>query len=58
MGYDGPKRNLGGLGLKIQEWNVAEKQFEKLYRIFKPFLPTVPVKLNFWALSYFRGLIR
>ena len=26
MGYDGPKRNLGGLGLKIQEWNVAQKK--------------------------------
>ena len=58
MGYDGPKRNLGGLGLKIQEWNVAQKKFEKLYRIFKPFLPIAPVKLIFWALSYFRGLIR
>ena len=47
MGYDGPKRNLGGLELKIQEWNVAQKKFKKLYRIFKPFLPIVPVKLIF-----------
>ena len=53
MGYDGPKGDSEGLGLEIQEWNVEQK---KWYRIFEPFLPIVPVKLNFWALSYFEGL--
>ena len=28
MGYDGPKRDSGGLGLKIQEWNVAQKNLK------------------------------
>ena len=25
MGYDGPKKDSGGLGLVIQGWNVAQK---------------------------------
>ena len=32
------------------------KKTEKQYMIFKTFSPIVPVKLKFWALSYFRGL--
>ena len=56
IGYDGPERNSGGLGLEIKEWNVAHKKFEKQYRIFETFLAIVPVKLNFWELSYFAGL--
>ena len=32
------------------------KKTEKQYRIFKTFSPIVPVKLKFWALTYFRGL--
>ena len=55
LGYELPKGDSVGLGLEIQEWNV-EKKPEKQYRIFEPFLPKVPVKLNFWALSYFGGL--
>ena len=41
-------------------WNsgmeCGTKKFEKQYRIFEPFLPIVPVKLNFWALSCFGDL--
>ena len=47
IGYDGPERNSGRLGLEIKEWNVAHKKFEKQYRIFETFLAIVPVKLNF-----------
>ena len=25
MGYGGLKRNSGGLGLEVQEWNVAQE---------------------------------
>ena len=35
---------------------MQNKKNETQYRIFEPFLPIVPVKLNFRALSYFEGL--
>ena len=56
LGYEQPKGDSEGLGLEIQQWNVEQKKPEKQYRIFQPFLPKVPVTLNFWALSYFGGL--
>ena len=55
MGYDGLKGDSEGLGLEIQESNVEQKN-ETQYRMFEPFLPIVPEKLNFWALYYFEGL--
>ena len=56
LGYEQPKGDSEGLGSEIQQWNVEQKKPEKQYRIFQPFLPKVPVTLNFWALSYFGGL--
>ena len=47
LGYEQPKGDSEGLGLEIQQWNVEQKKPEKQYRIFQPFLPKVPVTLNF-----------
>ena len=58
MGYDGPG-GLGGLrrvGVGDSEMECERKEIEKQYRVFETFLPIVPVKLNFWALSYFESL--
>ena len=37
MGYDEPKRDRRGLGLKIQGCNVGQKESEKQYRVFEPY---------------------
>ena len=39
MGYDGPKRDSGWLGLEIQEWNVAQKNLEKNTGFLNLFYP-------------------
>ena len=28
MGYDGPKKNPGGMGLEIQGWNEAQENLK------------------------------
>ena len=39
MGYDGPKRGLGGFGLEIQEWNVAQKSLKSNTGFLNLFYP-------------------
>ena len=52
MGYSGPKKDWGGLGLEIQGCKVAKKIWKT---IFKPYLPIRPVKIDFFEfLSFIR----
>ena len=39
MGYDGPNRDSGGLGLTIQELNVAQKNLKNNTGFLKLFNP-------------------
>ena len=39
MGYDGPKMDSGGLELKIQEWNVAQKSLKNNTGFLNLFYP-------------------
>ena len=54
MGYDGPKRDWGGLGLEIHGCNVTPNL--KNSAGFEPFLPIVPViKFEFLSTDFFLG---
>ena len=39
MGYDGPKRDWGELGLEIQGWNVAQKNLKNNTGFFNLIYP-------------------
>ena len=39
MGYDGPKRDSGGMGLKIQGWKVAQKHLKNNTGLLDLFFP-------------------
>ena len=53
MGYDGPKRDWRGLELEIQGCHVGQKESEKQYSIFEPYLTIVPVKVEFLGTDFF-----